>query len=330
MLNGNSGLQHIIADKGLAVAVQSVISSLRVSLSWISAPYFVLFLLTVYLRIREIIKEKRPVGFVELCLLYTLILFAITKVARPTTDFIKYEVPAHLLMAVFMADVLLSRLRKDPAGIAIVIVLGLLIGAGLHPFFEDRILEVKRQFPLHLTLGFIFVLLFGVAYRYARKAAPLQSAIIGLTAGIVILNTHLSVHQSLNVYTTGQSWGNYGQDLRTPTQWLKAHLKNGETFAAFKDLQFNLRFVEGFDKSKTYESRLFTKWISTKTKQKKSILKSGTIKYIVLNRYSKTPGADTFFKKNNYRKIETIGDHIIYERITCPACNRRRSKKNAT
>jgi hypothetical protein len=320
MMKGSLGINHVIAEKGFAVAFWRVIASLKVSISWISAPYFILFIIAIFIRIRELIVEKRAIGFIEFCLLYALVLFAVTKVLRPTTDFIKYETPAHLLMAIFLSDVFLSRLRKDTAGFLIAVGAGILIGVGMYPLFQDRILRLSHQFPTHAALGIGIILVTGAFYSYVRKVSVIQSAIVGSVAGFIALNTHLSMHQAFNVYTTGQSWGNYGEDLTTPTEWLKEHLKNGERFAAFKDLQFNLRFVEGMTRSKTYEARLFTKWVSVKQKQKKKILASGKIKYIVLNRYSKTPGADKFLKQNNYRKIKKTKNHVIYKRIKCPSC----------
>jgi hypothetical protein len=324
MATGQLVIHHFIAARGWEAAIQRIWASIRVSISWISLPYVILFFIAAVVRIKDIISGKKQIGFIELCLLYALVLFAITKIVRPT-NFIKYENPAYLLVAIFISDVFFANFRKHLSAFLAVAMVGIVVGIGLYSVIPDRILSLRSYFPTHVLQG-IGITVAVAALFYIRKTALMTSAVAGLVAGIIVLNMNLYVHQSLNDYTTGQSWGNYGEDLVAPTKWLKKHLKNGEGFAAFKDLQFNMRFMEGKTKSPTWEARLFTK-DNAKKQQKRRLLNSGRIQYIDLNRYSNDRRGRAFLETNNYRKVKKIGDHIIYERVDCPYCEKRQVNK---
>lgn len=317
MLEGNGGIQKIVARHGLMEGFERILSSLRVSISWMSVPYAVLYLLAVGVRFREILMKQKLIGFFELCLLFSLALFAITKVLRPTDAFIKYEVPAHFLAAVAMADVYLTILQKEKRSLLFILCAGIIIGIFSHWLIPDRLLKIERHFLVHTLWGTGIAAIVSIYSLLRNKKSVFASLTLGLMSSIFALNTGLFVHQSINDYTTGQSWGNYGENLVAPTKWLKSNIKNGESFASFKDLQFNLRFVEGKDKSPTYEARTFTKKRKIRQWEKRhpeywDTLMRGDIKYFILNRYSNGQRGRRLLKKYNYRKTAKIKTHEIW------------------
>jgi hypothetical protein len=329
MMKGNLGIHHVIERNGWGDAFQRIGSSMRVTITWSSVPYLVLFFVAIGIRVREIIRKNRTIAFAELCMFYALVLFAVTKVLRPTDAFIKYEVPAHLLAAIFMADVYIEMVRKHLTTFLFILCTGLVAGLCASQDIPDRLIQIEKTFPIHVfRSGWIFAIAFLVA-RVLLKKRTLTSISLGLMVPLVALNTGLYVHQSTNNYVTGQSWGNYGEDLVAPTKWLKKHLKNGEGIAAFKDLQFNMRFVEGKDRSPTFEARTFTrsgkrrKWRSSES-EKARILASGKIKYFVLSRYTDSKSGRKYLKKHGYRRVKKVAEHIIYEKESGRDAERKR------
>ena len=326
LLKGSSGIHKLIAGKGLGAAIDKVLLGLKVSISWLSGSYAALFFLAAYVRIRDLIKGRSRLGFMELCLIYIVVLFGITKIVRPTPSFVKYEVPAHFLMAVFMADVYFGIVRKELFAFGTLLVLGGIAGAAAYGVVPDRLLEMKTFFGTHLLQSLGSALLVGIVLYAVKKKQPYVAAVLGMSASVVALNTNLYIHQSTEDYTTGHSWGNYGEDLVAPTKWLRKHMKNGDTIAVFKDLQFNMRFVEGKTKSPTYEVRMFSKW-KRKKREKAKLLNSGEIRYIVLSRYADSSYGRRFITENNYRKVARAGKHVIYERKKCPVCRKKKKRR---
>ena len=319
LLSGSDGAHAVITRYKFADAVNRIFRSLRVTLDWASVPYVVLFFSAIVIRIRDIVAKRRPIAFMELLALYTLMLLGATKIMRPTESFIKYEMPAHVLAAIFMADVYFGRAKKEIGAVLFILCAGLIAALGIWYDIPDRILYIDDAFAIHVIYSTLIVGIVGACFFVLQRKSFDVSLYLGCLAAMVMLNGTLFIHQSVNDYTTGQSWGNYGEDLVPVTRWLKRNLKNGETFASFKDLQFNMRFVEGKTLSPTYEARTFTtrkksrKWSSDEAEMAR-ILQSGEIKYFVLNRYSNNRAGREYLAKFNYRKIARLKSHVIYEK----------------
>ena len=319
MLDGAGGLHHTIKKHGWDEAIAEVLSSLRITTIWSSLPYVLLFGTAIVVRLRDVILRRKPIAFMEMLALYSLVLFGVTKVLRPTDAFIKYEVPGHFLAAIFMADVYIELLKKEVRTVLFILCAGIVVALGIWHDIPDRILHHRDAFPAHVTYSLLIAGFTGAGFWLLQKKQFVASISLGLLLAVFMLNSVLYIHQSVNTYTTGQSWGNYGEDLVPVTRWLRENLKNGETFAAFKDLQFNIRFVEGKDKSPTYEARTFIKrnksrkWRTSKTKRAE-ILNRGDIRFFVLNRYSDDESGIRYLEKYGYRKIRRLKEHLIYEK----------------
>lgn len=304
-------LYHYLLIGDFAGAWRAVMRGLELSVIWVSAPWAALFLLALGLRIRDLYRRAPASPFIDLCLLYVLSVLAFAKFLRPSLGFIKYEVPAHFFAALFIVDTLYRHLHGVRCR-NLLLGTGIGLAGGLLWFihFPDRLLQ-RGAFWSHIWQAVAITGVVWGLYALVEKRARATYVVPALVAALVALNGGLIMHQAGD-YTTGVSWYNYGDERGKAIAWLREHLNDGESFAAFKDIQFNMRFIEGKPKSKTYEVRTFTRhrddWPA-----KEALLASGDVRFLVFCRYS-TPRDHRPAIENNYHQVWRHRDLQIYER----------------
>lgn len=303
-------LQHFLLAGDFAGAWQAVARGFRYSVIWTSAPWTALFFLALGVRIRDLWRRTPAPPFIDLCLLYALSVLAFAKIVRPSEGFLKYEVPAHFFAAFFMADTLYRRLNVRGANLLLGVAFGLACSVLGFFVLPDRLLQ-EGTLWLHLTQAAAVTGAGWAIYALIQGHADGVLVVPALVGALVALNGALIMHQAGD-YTTGVSWYNYGDQRGKAIAWLREHLDNGDAFAAFKDIQFDMRFVEGKTASKTYEVRTFTRDRSN-ARAKKALLASRDIRFLVFCRYS-APRARLGAIESRYHRVWRRGDLEIYER----------------
>lgn len=313
-------LIHSLVERlGIWGATSRIALGLRWTVNWVSVPFVLVLLVSLFIRGRDVFRRQHDVGFFELCALYGLTTLFFTEILRPTGSFLKYEAPAYFFFSLFIADVLLPHLASHLRTLFFISIFGLVAGVFSYFFVPDRILLHNHYFYYHALQSSVVAALIFMLLYFTRKYSTFPCLVFGLFASLISVNANLHLHQS-NSYTTGISWNNYGEDRGAPIRWLRENLEDGEAFAAFKDIQFNVRFVEGKPSSKTAEVRLFTRW-SGQFSEKRRILDSGFFRYLVLGRYSRPKKKFPRLYRKNYEIVWENERFAILGRKACNQCN---------
>ncbi|MEL6760388.1 MAG: hypothetical protein AAFP04_08270 [Myxococcota bacterium] len=242
----------------------AIFDGIRLTTLWLSFPFIAFVFAAGWRLIAPRVQQKRfslvAIGdetrFMLLLVLYLASVVFFAKILRPGS-FLKYENPGHFVLAIVLAWVVSRRALLSPRTVAWTLSIGVPLGALAAYFGEDRLLDYTNVYLYQMvaqSLVTAVVVLVAIGI-WKGKRTTIFATLVGLTA---FFNSWLFVEQTAG-YTTSVSWYNYGDNAQAAIDWLSKRLEPDDTLAAFKDIQFNMRFVEGFDRLNTYEVRLFTR-----------------------------------------------------------------------
>ncbi|MEM6273817.1 MAG: hypothetical protein AAF735_01125 [Myxococcota bacterium] len=242
----------------------AIFDGIRLTTLWLSFPFVAFVFAAGWRLIAPRVQQKRfslaaiseETRFMLLLVLYLASVVFFAKILRPGS-FLKYENPGHFVLAIVLSWVVSRRALLSVRTLAWTLSIGVPLGLLAARFGEDRLLDYTNVYFYQMIAQLLATLavVFFATRIWRGHRTTVFATLVGLTA---FFNSWLFVEQTAG-YTTSVSWYNYGDNAQAAIDWLVERIEPGDRLAAFKDIQFNMRFVEGFDRLETYEVRLFTR-----------------------------------------------------------------------